>query len=105
MGRRNMRCGAARRSAVRRIPVRREVQSRCRDVRGADPVTVSDSREALHRSVEQPAERLGLGLAQLGKLRCHVRYRTMVLAQLLAAGRAGSAARGRRIAVSRECVG
>src|SRR3984885_7510534 len=58
-----------------------------RDVRGADPVAVRDRSQALHRRAQQPAERLGLRLAQLRELGRHVRDRAVMLAQLLA-GRA-----------------
>jgi hypothetical protein len=51
-------------------------------MRGAYAITVSDGGESLDVLAEQPGEDLGLGLAQLGKLLCHVRDRAVVLAQL-----------------------
>jgi hypothetical protein len=54
-------------------------ERRRRDVRGADPVTVSDGREALHGGAKQAPECLGLRLAKLRVLGSHVRYRAVVL--------------------------
>ena len=54
------------------------------DVRGADAVAVRDRSEPLHRRTQQPAERLGFGLAQLRELGRHVRDRAVMLAELLA---------------------
>src|SRR6266702_1936278 len=81
------------------------------DVRGADAVAVRDRSEPLHRRAEQPAERLGLGLAQLRELGRHVRDRAVVLAQLLAAlsldppADRGRRARGRGVAVGGQRLG
>src|ERR1700755_318505 len=68
------------------------------DVRGADAVAGRDRSEPLHRRAEQPAERLGFGLAQLRELGGHVRDRAVVLAELLAAlpRTADGGRRGRR---------
>src|SRR5215469_16192710 len=52
-------------------------------MRRADAVAVGDRRQAPDRGAEQPPERLGLRLAQLGELGRHVRDRAMVLAYLL----------------------
>ena len=46
---------------------------------GADSVTVRDRREATDRGAEQPPERLGLGLAQLGELGRDVRDGDVVI--------------------------
>lgn len=43
---------------------------------------MGDGRDPLHVCAEQPGERLGLGLTQLGKLFGDVRHRAVVLAQL-----------------------
>ena len=50
----------------------------------ADTVAVGDGGEALDVDTQQPGERLGLGLAELGKPLGHVRHRAVVLAELLA---------------------
>jgi hypothetical protein len=79
------------------------------DVRGADAVAVRDRSEPLHRRAEQPAERLGFRLAQLGELGRHVRNRAVVLAQLLAGfslvSYRGRRARGRGVAVGGQRLG
>jgi len=64
-----------------------------RNVRGADAVAMRDRRQPLDVSAQQPAERLGLGLAELREVGRHVRDRAMVLADLHA--RAGLLDRGR----------
>src|SRR5437667_7555218 len=66
------------------------------NVRGADAVAVRDRSEPLHRRAEQPAERLGFGLAQLRELGRHVRDRAVVLAELLAGFGPRAADSGRR---------
>jgi hypothetical protein len=68
-------------------------------MRGADPVTVSDRREALHGSPEQATECLGLCLAKLRILGGDVRYRAMMLAELVSAARGRPAAGGGRITI------
>ena len=55
------------------------------DAGGADAVAVGDGGQPLHVAAEHPADRLGLGLAQLGELVGHVRDRAVLLAELLAA--------------------
>jgi hypothetical protein len=57
-----------------------------RDAGGADTVAVGDGGEPLDVATEDPADRLGLGLAQLGELVGDVGDRTVLLAQLLARG-------------------
>ncbi len=57
---------------------------RCGDAGGADAVAVGDGGEPLHVAAEHPADRLGLGLAQLGELVGDVGDRAVLLAQLLA---------------------
>ncbi len=68
------------------------------DAGGADTVAVGDGRQPLDVAAEQPAEHLGLGLAQLRELVGDVRDRAVLLAELLAdrvvADRGGVAARG-----------
>ena len=59
-----------------------------RDVRRAHAVTVGDGREPLDVASEQAGEHLGLGLAQLRELGRDVGDRAVVLAQLVADGRA-----------------
>ena len=68
-----------------------------RDVGRADTVAVGDGGQPLDVGAEQPGERLGLGLAQLGELLGHVGDRAVVLAQLLTEG-AARAGRGRVVA-------
>ena len=58
--------------------------SRLRDAGGADAVAVRDRRQALHVGADDPADGLGLGLAQLRELVGHVGHRAVLLAQLLA---------------------
>src|SRR2546429_1783810 len=79
------------------------------DVRGADTVAVRDRSEPLHRRSQQPAERLGFGLAQLRELRRHVRDRAVVLAELFAGFGPRAADGGRRagrcgVAVGGQCL-
>ena len=71
-------------------------------MRRADPVTVSNRRETLHGSAEQAAECLGLRLAKLGVLGSDMRYRAVVLAELLAPAGSRAAARGGSIAIGRQ---
>ena len=52
-------------------------------MRGADAIAVRDRGQPLHRRAEQPAECLGLRLAQLRELGGHVGDRAVVLAELL----------------------
>lgn len=47
---------------------------------------MSDGGQPLNVAAEHSADRLGLGLAQLGKLMCHVGDRAVLLAQLLPHG-------------------
>src|SRR5205809_1245780 len=84
------------------------------DVCGADAVAVRDRSEPLHRRAQQPAERLGLGLAQLRELGRHVRDRAVVLAELRSASfkpgtgavsDRGRGARGRGVAVGGQRLG
>src|SRR5205807_6345046 len=80
------------------------------DVRGADAVAVRDRSEPLHRRAQQPAECLGLGLAQLRELGRHVRDRAVVLAELLAGFGPRAADGGRRagrrgLAGGGQCLG
>ena len=49
----------------------------------ADTIAVRDGGEALHMDTEEPRERGGLNLADLGKALGHVRNRAVMLAQLL----------------------
>jgi cytochrome c oxidase assembly protein subunit 15 len=73
-------------------------------VRSADAVAVGDCREALDVRAEQPRERLGFGLTQLGELLGDVCHRAVVLAQLFTGpGRCGHD-RG-RVAVDRQGLG
>ena len=55
-----------------------------RDAGGADPVAVGDGGQPLDVAAEHPADRLGLGLAQLGELVGDVGDRAVLLAELLA---------------------
>ena len=55
-----------------------------RDAGGADAVAVGDRREPLDVAAEDPADGLGLGLAQLRELVGHVRDRAVLLAELVA---------------------
>src|SRR5581483_3919420 len=77
------------------------------DMRGADAVAVRDRSEPLDRRAKQPAERLGLRLAQLRELGRHVRDRAVVLAELLAVAAAdgGRGARGGGVAVRGQRLG
>src|SRR3954447_5329608 len=84
------------------------------DVRGADAVAVRDRSEPLHRRAQQPAESLGLGLAQLRELGRHVRDRAVVLSELRSASfkpgtgalsDRGRGARGRGVAVGGQRLG
>src|SRR5215469_14522605 len=67
-------------------------------VGGADPVAVRDRGQPLDRRAEQPAERLGLRLAQLRELGRDMRDRTVMLADLRSAanGARADGADGRR---------
>ena len=56
-----------------------------RDAGGADAVAVGDGGQPLHVAAEDLADRLGLGLAQLGELVGDVGDRAVLLAQLLGA--------------------
>src|SRR5689334_22260300 len=86
---------------------------RCRlpdagDVRGADAVAVRDRSEPPYRGAKQPAESLGLGLAELRELGRHVRHRAVVLAELrrtFADPDRGRGARGRGVAVGGQRLG
>jgi len=69
-------------------------------VRGADAVAAGKSREALDVAADQPADRLGLHLAQDGKLLGNVLHRAVVLAQLYAEG---CVVHRRGITVVRQC--
>ena len=69
------------------------------DVRGADPVAVSDRGQPLHGRAEQAPECLGLGLAQLRVLGGNMRHRTVMLAELLAAASRGCPASRGGVAV------
>ena len=62
-----------------------------RDAGGADPVAVGDGGQPLDVAAEDPADRLGLGLAQLRELVGDVGDRAVLLAQLLPHDRAGRA--------------
>ena len=63
-------------------------------MRRADPVTVSDRREALHGSAEQAAECLGLRLAKLRILGGDVGYRAVVLTELFSPAGGGTTSNG-----------
>ena len=81
--------------AVGRAEVGSELAGRpCRDVGGADVLTMGKRREPLDMPAEQPGEGLGLGLAQLGERRGDVLHRAVVLAEL--ARRRAALARPRR---------
>ena len=64
------------------------------DAGGADAVAVGDRRQSSDVGAEGPADRLGLGLAQLGELVGHVGDRAVLLAQLVADHRQPTGARG-----------
>jgi hypothetical protein len=49
---------------------------------GADRITPGDRGQPLYVNTEQVGEGLGLGFTQLRELRCDVRDRAVVLAQL-----------------------
>ena len=61
---------------------------------------MGNGRQSLNMSSQQPREQLGLGFAQLRELRGHMRHRTVVLADLLAA-RSGAYRRGETVACER----
>src|SRR5215472_10444776 len=69
---------------------------------GANPVAMSDGREALHGGAEQAAECLGLRLAELRILGGDVRHRAMMLTELVTPGRAGPTARRGSVAIGRQ---
>ena len=71
-----------------RVASRWVAAGRRRDVGGADTVAVGDGGQSLDVAAEQPGEHLGLGLAQLRELGRDVRDRAVVLAELVADGRA-----------------
>src|SRR5215469_4380168 len=77
-------------------------ECRRRDVRGADPIAMSDGREALHGGTEQAAECLRLRLAELWVLGSDVRNRAVVLTELVTPAGARSAACRGRVAVCRQ---
>jgi len=76
-------------------------------VRGADTVAVGDGGESLDVRAENLLERAGLRLAEFGELRCDVRDRAVVLADLdaLDGARGVDRLRGRSVSVLGERPG
>jgi hypothetical protein len=57
-----------------------------RNVSSADTITVGDGGQPLHVTADQPRNHTCLSLAELRKLRCDLRHRTVVLTELASTG-------------------